>query len=191
MACEEQHVVDSLIDLMRCYRIKHLVDVGSESGMESITISNATGCSVTMIEGNPDVAAMYPWVTNAVIGATSGPSTFYGANQPGLSSLFNRGGKEFSVNVIRLDSFCADRGISPDALIIDTEGTTYDVLLGAGDLLNSVRVIYAEVQNIPLYPGGKLANDVDSLLSNIGFQKRPGLPSYDAGVQSNITWVRP
>lgn len=90
----------------------------------------------------------------------------------------------------RLDTFCAAYSIKPDALIVDTEGSGLDVLEGAGDLLDDVKLIYAELQNAVIRPGVRLRPEVESFLSVRGFTQHSELPTYDAGGQGNFTYVR-
>ena len=120
---------------------------------------------------------------------------FYVHKTSGLSSPFVRGDSDEEARQFgqeRLDTFCAVRGISPlpDALIIDTEGSTLDVLEGCGAILNGVKLVYAEVQTCEIRPGMRLLPEVDAFLAARGFALRPGLPAYDGGAQGNYTWTK-
>jgi hypothetical protein len=128
-----------------------------------------------------------------MIGAADSMTNFYVHAAQGLSSPIAReDGMEEKHELFqrRLDTFCAERGIVPDALLIDTEGTTLDVLEGAGSLINGVRLVYAECQTSMIRPGMRLLPEVDTLLTNRGFVRRVGPPEYDAGGQGNYCWVR-
>jgi FkbM family methyltransferase len=74
------------------------------------------------------------------------------------------------VDVRMLKSFAADVGLeSVDYLKVDVEGTEYEVLEGAGDLLGRTGVVRVEVCFIPFRIGQRLFSDVDLLLRGYGF----------------------
>lgn len=78
--------------------------------------------------------------------------------------------KVVNVEVDTLHSFAKEKSLSYiDYLKIDVEGSEYEVLEGAGDLLNNVGVIKVEVCFIPLRERQKLFSDVDLLLRKYGF----------------------
>ena len=197
MSAEEPHVISALIGLCKQHNIKTLVQVGAEDGYEADEIRKATECRTVCIDADYKCVP----VNNAIewhyqmIGATDGPADFYTNVSIGLSSPYQRGNdhgeEKKEQQQMRLDTFCAEHGITPDALIIDTEGSTLDVLEGCGDLLNGVKMIYAEIQAYAIRPGIRPVSDVDALLLPLGFTHHRGLPSYDGGAQSNLTWVKP
>ena len=120
---------------------------------------------------------------------------FYGHSSPDLSSTIPReDGHERAetLHQYRLDTFCRTHGgIKPDALIIDTEGTTLDVLEGCGTLLDNMKVIYAECQTSDPRPSVRHVNDVDALLVAHGMTQHTKEPSYARWqTQGNFTWVR-
>lgn len=194
MSRERDEVTDALVRVCRLYGVKCLVQVGAHDGWEADVIRSAIGCRAVAIEGNTNCQPMSLGLEyrHAVIGATDGRTTFYLHKSPELSGNFQR---DESIPVIvdeqRLDTFCGAMGIQPDALIIDTEGTTLEVLEGAVERLPGVRLIYAEVQHAPLFPGGRLLPEVEAFLSVRGFSRCEGLPAYGAGPQGNYLWVRP
>jgi FkbM family methyltransferase len=74
------------------------------------------------------------------------------------------------VEVRTLRTFAAEAGIdSVDYLKIDVEGTEYEVLEGADDLLARIGVVRVEVCFIPFRKGQRLFSDVDLLLRARGF----------------------
>jgi hypothetical protein len=118
---------------------------------------------------------------------------FYTHLSAGLSSLYRRNSgdqQEKHFPQWRLDTFCREYEIKPDALLIDVEGAAMDVLEGCGDLLNGVRLIYVEVNHPPLRDGVRDAEEVEAFLVARGFIRRTGPPAYRAGEQSNWTFVR-
>ena len=197
MSQEEQGIVSALSTLCQELGVTCLVQVGAEDGFEADSIREATGCRAIAIEG---LSNCKPYSDKleyhyAIIGATNCVMPFYDYG-PGLSSQVPRKdiyALPYDIIQTRLDTFCNERGIVPDALIIDTEGTTLDVLEGCGDLLDGIKIIYCEVQS-PQYAlereGSRPFGEVDTFLSSRGFAIRNGYPNYCAGPQANVTWIR-
>lgn len=74
------------------------------------------------------------------------------------------------VDVSTVGEFAKEQKLSYiDYLKIDVEGSEYDVLSGAGDLLRNTGVIKVEVCFIPMRKNQKLFSDVDLLLRKYGF----------------------
>ena len=192
---EEQHIVDALCKLAEQMDIKCVLQVGAQDGYECDSIRKATGARAIAIEANKDCKPYSPeleWY-NEVIGEFNGDTKFYIYNDIGLSGKLPRRIKDeraLNITQIRLDSFCRQHTIQPDMLIIDTEGTTMEVLEGAGNILDSIRLIYAECQIKDFRPGVSLLSKVDSFLASHGFKQRDGEPSYEVEVQGNYTWVK-
>lgn len=191
---EEPHVVAALVALCKQMDVRCVVQVGAGDGYEAEEIAKATGARAVAIDADSGirfVEGVEAYV--AVIGADNRPSVpFYFSSTPGLSTLFSRGANEECVHMPmrRLDSFCALWNIVPDVLIIDVEGATVDVLEGAGHLLDGVKLIYAEVNSVPIRPGIRTVDAVDDILLPLGFTHHRALPSYDGGAQSNLTYLR-
>lgn len=72
-----------------------------------------------------------------------------------------------TVKVVPLDSF----QLAPDLLAMDTQGYELEVLKGATETLRSVKVVYTEVSNVPLYEGSALVEDLDAFLQPFGFKR--------------------
>jgi len=193
---EAGDVVDALSDLCAKMKVKTLVHVGAGDGYEAFTVAERTDCRAIAIDGDTRMQPFSPKLEfhHILIGATDCEMPFYVNPKECLSSPLPRGTKnEKSIGVQqqRLDTFCARRGnLMPDGLIIDTEGTSLDVLEGCGDLLDNMKIIYAEVQTNIDRPGMRLVREVDSLLVGRGMEGHGGPPSYNVGSQGNMTWVR-
>ena len=70
-----------------------------------------------------------------------------------------------------LDRVCADHGIVPHVVKLDTQGTELDILKGAEACLRrSTFAIEAEVEFLPLYKKQPLFTDVHEYVSGFGFQ---------------------
>lgn len=99
---------------------------------------------------------------------------------PGASSLFEASGAypeecyvqdRVEVETIRLDEFCAARGITEiDVLWMDVQGAELLVLRNALKALSGALLIQAEVEFVELYRGQPMFADVDSFLRSQGFQ---------------------
>jgi hypothetical protein len=61
--------------------------------------------------------------------------------------------------------------LTPDILAMDTQGYELEVLKGATETLKSVKVVYTEVSNVPLYEGSALVEDLDEFLQPYGFKR--------------------
>lgn len=191
---EEPHVIAALADLCKKMEIRCLVQVGAADADEAGRIHKETGCRAIGIEARDDAQCLSGNVEyhHAIIGATDGVTEFYLHPTSELSGHFKRGDEEKRVMMQqwRLDTFCFNNRLEPDALVIDTEGSTLDVLEGAGRILDNVRMIYAECQTEVLRPGIRLVGEVDTFLATRGFTAHQGLPSYACGGQGNYTWVK-
>lgn len=86
-----------------------------------------------------------------------------------------------------LDNYCQSRGIYPSFLKIDTEGSEYDMLLGAGDVISKCKPLIAmEVWRNP--------NDYSNHLKAIDFLKGRGYKSYrinDEGGLEQVAEIAP
>jgi len=195
VSVEELPVVHALIDLCAALKITCIVQVGAEDGYEVYKLKQALGCLAIAIDPDPSCAPISTKIEfhEVLIGAEDTVADFYWNRVPGHSTQIPRiDGMEIKLTLpqSRLDTFCKRFGIVPDALLIDTEGTTLDVLEGCGDLLDNVRLVYAECQTVELRPGMRLLPEVDTFLAERGFVQRAGLPAYSVGDQGNYTWVR-
>ena len=56
-----------------------------------------------------------------------------------------------------------------DFLNLDIQGSELKALKGASDMLKEIKWIYLEVNEVELYSGSALVNEIDDFLSNFGF----------------------
>lgn len=193
---EQDHIVSALVALCKEKAITCVVQVGAEDGYEADAIRNATGARAVCIEADPKCCRCSTGLEyhRVLIGAEDCIHNFFVHETMGLSSTLTRAdGQEqhIAMEQYRLDTFCTLHGIEPDALIIDTEGTTLDVLEGAEGILGKMRLIYAECQDMVIRPGVRTVAEVETFLAARGFVEHNDLPSYSAGSQGNYTWVKP
>jgi hypothetical protein len=77
---------------------------------------------------------------------------------------------EGNIKVTTLLKWAGDNGVQYiDYLKVDTQGAELSILKGAGDLLDSARVLEVEVEFNPIYKGQPLFSDVDTFLRDKGF----------------------
>ena len=77
------------------------------------------------------------------------------------------------VETDRLDALAQRCGLTAiDYIHMDVQGAELRVLNGAGTLLDSVRVIWMEVEAVPLYKDQPLKADVERFMASRGFEKR-------------------
>jgi FkbM family methyltransferase len=75
------------------------------------------------------------------------------------------------VKTITLDSWAEEVGIDHiDALWLDMQGMEYPVLKASKKMLNTVKIIYSEVNLVELYKGCILYDDYRKWLNSIGFE---------------------
>lgn len=78
--------------------------------------------------------------------------------------------KTIQVTVKTLKSFAKEESLaSIDYLKIDVEGSEYEVLKGAGDLLSDILIVKVEVCFVHFRKNQKLFSDVDILMRKFGF----------------------
>ncbi len=116
---------------------------------------------------------------------TAGQRTLYITSEPACSSIYKpdpnltnnvtelfcaREVKNISLDVTTLDSWAKDAGISKiDFLKLDTQGSELDILVGAEEVLRSVRALEVEVEFNPIYIDQPLFADVDIHLRKRGY----------------------
>lgn len=129
-----------------------------------------------------------------VIAAENDYRVFHVKSIPGIHGLYSREShvtdKALALPARRLDHFCEREGIKNiDAMKIDVEGAAWDVLMGAGDLLDTVKIIHVETEWLPLFKGQQLEVEVFRLLGQSGMKKIWENRVEDLG-QGDSIWVR-
>jgi FkbM family methyltransferase len=118
-----------------------LMDFGisNEDGSSDLYITAEPGCS-SIIKPNHKILNEFP-----------------------LSSNFDIRDK-FSIKINRLDTFLNLSSIVPDAIKIDVQGLSYQVIEGMGDKLHNFLLIEAECEFRQIYENQSLFHDVSRLL---------------------------
>lgn len=117
--------------------------------------------------GSPDPAVLDRWVhiyvsSNEAQSSSLLKPTYHKVQYPSIT--FDSA--EWVV-LTPLDSF----NLTPDLLAMDTQGYELEVLKGATQTLRSVKVVYTEVSNTPLYRDSALVGDIDHFLFDFGFDR--------------------
>jgi len=83
------------------------------------------------------------------------------------------------VDCVTLEKFSKDNNIDCiDVLWIDSQGTELNVIKGLGDMLKTVKVIYAETGKKAYYENHTMEKDITEYLESNGFEKQE---KYDNG----------
>lgn len=80
--------------------------------------------------------------------------------------------QEVEINVSTLDNYCEKYHIIPNIILMDTQGSEYDILVGAQNILknSNLKGIMLEWSIDTLYTGQKKLNDITALLESTGFK---------------------
>ena len=57
-------------------------------------------------------------------------------------------------------------------LTLDIQGAELLALMGMGDLLNNLEIIYTEVNEVEIYKGCCIISDIDSYLNKFNFERK-------------------
>ena len=77
--------------------------------------------------------------------------------------------QQIDVRCLTVDQYCAERGVVPDVMLLDTQGSEFEILEGATVALQHVQAIILEWSTAPLYEGQKYLPDIERLLAKSGF----------------------
>ncbi len=188
--------------------VRVVFDVGARDCAESADFARAFPqatvfsfeCNAATLPQCRAVAAAEPRIvlTEKAASDTTGRLSFYPTNpertltgivggNPGASSLFQASGAypeetyaqdRVEVDAIRLDEFCALRGIEQiDVLWMDVQGAEQMVLRGLGAMLQRVRYIHLEAEFFEIYRGQALFPGIHAQLAAAGFEL-VGFTSY-------------
>jgi FkbM family methyltransferase len=130
-------------------------------------------------------AATLRLFTNA-FSATSSCSPASEAGREYFPGLTDPVGVE-EIRAVRLDEWCAEQGVgSIDLLKLDLQGHELKALRGAEGVLDSVKLVYTEVEFVPIYQENALFHEVADFLYGKGFSL---LQLYDlTSKQGQLVW---
>jgi FkbM family methyltransferase len=161
-----------------------IFDVGAhKGGYTEYVLSEVPEADCFLFEPNEHLFDFYLTkykAFNTLVGATSGPKTFYecAGKWDELSSMYKRpvfNGLPVStgkVGCITIDQFCADMSIDHiDLLKIDVEGAELDVLKGARQMLSDKKISFLQVEYGGTYPDAGITGlQVIQYLDELGYK---------------------
>jgi len=172
------------------FKYPQVIHIGANTGQEA-NWYNANNIKVIWIEAEPkNFTVLTSKILNykdqeaiqALVGSENRENVpFYIASNAGMSSsIFNFGDgmdrkglrmiESISLQMFRLETIFKTRDISRyNYWIVDVQGSEYEVLKGAGKLLNDVKVIEIEISTRDEYMGGAKYNEVKEMLDLFGF----------------------
>jgi FkbM family methyltransferase len=163
-----------------------ILHVGANTGQEADLYWLLGVDHVLWIEANPEIypelvanVSRYGHLTeNYAAGNQEGTIVLHVANNDGLSSSVLELGTHSvahpTVHYVK-DVEVQIRRIVPnpiyDFLVLDTQGSELQVLLGMGDHVNNFKWILSEINREELYKNCSLVDELDTYLSNYGFRR--------------------
>lgn len=166
-------------------------DIGSRDGDDAYYMSkelNAT--DVYIFECHPEcfyrIQKKYPDFHNIEVAVSNfvGKSTFNAVLtndiEMGVSSMKDRlddwyivrNTSKVTVNVSTIKDLIEEHSIvTPiDMVKIDVEGCSYEVLEGFGEYIKDVKMFHMEVEEVAIWEGQKLVEDIIGIMSDNGFK---------------------
>ncbi len=160
------------------------VDIGARGGMHPLIESIAEHVSVLGFEPDKDACAQVDSCLPVALSDVNGPAVLWRCAASTNDSLrpinkrfvdrynmvkFAQTGWEV-VKTQTLDAMLIDLPEQGEFLKLDTQGTEYEILLGAHNTLNSrAAAIYCEIEFAQIYEGQKLFSDIEGLVRDYGF----------------------
>lgn len=78
--------------------------------------------------------------------------------------------EEITVDVTTINHYCIHKNVKPDVLLIDTQGSEWEILDGSRNILNNVKIIMTEWSTRELYIGQKMLQDIVDILAGYNFE---------------------
>lgn len=157
----------------------NFIEIGSLHAKDSLFIkSQFKNCNPYAIEGLQDNYEKYlknlPYIQtfNIIINEYDGVTNFHQKDINGLHGIFNRGdlyGKNILTNqpCKTIKTFAIENNISAlDVLKIDVEGATLQVLKGAKELIDTIKIMHIETEDACFFQGQDLHDQVVDFLKN-------------------------
>lgn len=175
-------------------------EIGSRDLLDSNTIQNKYNCKVYSFECNPDCIKecnknninKNVTLIEKAVSQIDGNINFHSFdlnkyNNMGASSMFeidfissrkpsddDYGRTDvqnvISVPSIRLDTFCKENNIVPDAIFMDVQEAELEVLKSAGEYLKDINYIVLEASTRSTYKGGCNIVELDTFLDKNNFK---------------------
>jgi FkbM family methyltransferase len=178
-----QTMKDVLVKKIDISEIKTVYDIGCLNGADSFLLSELFNCDVVGFEGLPDNYEKFLRDKNTdkvsfhqiIIRNYDGKTQFYQKEQNGIHSIFEQNlskTKDILVELecSRMDTFITKNNLLiPDLVKIDVEGATLEALESFGNLLNKIRVLQIETEELEYFNGQTLEPEVLEYVEKMGF----------------------
>jgi FkbM family methyltransferase len=188
-----------------------VLDVGANAGYFSLLAYDLGGprSNVHAFEPNPEVSGLIErsarrlapgalTVVRAAVGDRVGTTVFHlttDARNSGLSSLRSdvmADSEPAVVDMVTLDGYCAEHGLTPDVIKVDVEGCEVQVVQGARQLLAAGTVSYLICE---FEPERAPAEPLIRLLAELGYAPRAITPTGGLTVEikeefQNLVFLR-
>ena len=139
------------------------------------------------------------FVSNKAIFNKVGTLDFYLTKKKNCSSLLEPNEKDIFVKdrsdirtyeIVQVECSTLEQELGHldqiDYLKLDTQGSEYEILQSAGDLLDRVVEIQCEVEHTEMYKEQKLENDINELLTERGFKQ---IRKHKVGNHSDVWYI--
>lgn len=97
--------------------------------------------------------------------------------------------EKIKVKCQTLNTYCDEKNITPDILLLDTQGSEFEILEGARNILKNVKGIILEYSTQPLYQEQHLLDEIVNLLDTNGFKLHKTVDLY-AGIHGEAYFVK-
>ena len=157
----------------------NLIEIGCLDAKDSLFFkSKYKNCNSYAIEGLSDNYEKYLKnisdikCFNMIINEYDGVVNFHRKNINGIHSIFNRGdsyGKDLLIDqpCKTIKTFAIENNISSlDVLKIDVEGATLQILKGAQEMIDTIKIMHIETEDSPFFEGQELHDKVFQFLKN-------------------------
>lgn len=183
-----------------------VVELGSRDGHDAKAMTDIFGANRTItIEANPhcyaNIVKTYPLFESyncAIIDRTadvdfyavrsSFPPENIGQSSTMYRDIYQAMADKVTVKGYTMDDFVAAHDIgSIEAMKIDVEGATYQVLSGFSKI-RMTRLFHIECEHIEYWPGQQLYDAVAAHMASVGYEQVYFTYAYDQ--QSDSVWLR-
>jgi FkbM family methyltransferase len=113
--------------------------------------------------------SFFPLDEDRAVGNNTGMASKYELMDPRVFPHELNHQKRITVPAARMDTICQIRGLEPDIIWMDAQGSELDILRGAENSLRTVKAILTEVGVKPYYHGQSLKPEIDAYLESHGF----------------------
>jgi len=185
--------IEYLPDLYRKHvgeKANIIFDIGSRDGNDAAFLSEELSCSQTYVfeahpecykyikENHPQLNVFHVAVSNFT-GTTEFNAIYTNLLEAGISSMRDRNDnyytnqdtRKIEVNTDTMNNLIDKIKIKTeiDLVKVDVEGCSYEVLMGFGEKIKSIKMIHIELEEVQYWKDQKLAHEVMQILKDNDF----------------------